>query len=78
VISGVQVISQGKRALPVAVKGMIPRRGHNPVIPAHVTEVHVQRVSLTAGLEAFPLFVFCLTLFSSVERMSFPVMAKSY
>lgn len=77
-VSGVQVVSKGKRTLPMAVKGMIARRCHDPVIPPHITEVHIQRVSLAAGLEALPLFVFGLTLFSFVERMSFSIMSKSH
>lgn len=72
------MISERKGTLPVAIKGVVARRGHDPVIPPHVAEVHVQRVSLTARFEAFPLLMFCLTLFSFVQRVSLPVMAKSY
>ena len=44
VVGGVQVIRQREGTLPVAVKRLVARGRHNPVVPAHVAEVHVQRV----------------------------------
>lgn len=43
-VRGVQVVGQRERALPVAVVRIVAQRRHNPIVPAHVREVHIQRV----------------------------------
>lgn len=45
-IRGVQVVCDWKRALASAVKSMIARRRHNPIVPSDVEKVNVQRMSL--------------------------------
>ena len=42
---GVEVVGQRKGAVPVAVEGLVAWWGHNPVVPAHITEVHIERVA---------------------------------
>ncbi len=44
VIGGVQVVRQWKGTLAVAVESMVARRRHDPLVPAHVAEVHIERV----------------------------------
>lgn len=62
----------------MAVKGTVPRRGNNPVIPPHVIEVHIQRMPFATVFVALTLFVFRLTLFSFVERVSLAIMPKRH
>lgn len=44
VVGGVQVVRQGERTVAVAVEGVVARRRDDPVVPADVGEVHVERV----------------------------------
>ncbi|CAG9119300.1 unnamed protein product, partial [Plutella xylostella] len=46
VVRAVQVVADRERAVPLAVVGVVAGRSHDPVLPAHVGEVHEQRAAL--------------------------------
>lgn len=46
-VSRVEVVSQRERAIPVAIERLVAWWGYNPVIPAHITEIHVQSMAAT-------------------------------
>lgn len=46
-IGGVEMIGDREVALAMTVKGLVARRRHNPIVPADVAEVNVERPSLT-------------------------------
>lgn len=64
----------------MAVEGLVARRGHNPVVPAHVAEVHIKRVAPTVlSLLPGPLWVMLGATLgppASGQGMSPAIMAK--
>lgn len=80
-VGGVEVVSQWKGAVPVAVEGLVAWWGHNPVVPAHVAEVHIERVApAVLILLPGPLWVVLgapLGPLASGQGMSTAIMAKS-
>lgn len=57
-IGGVEMIGDGEIALAVAVECFVARRCHNPVVPANIAEVDVQRPSLADVATVFPAMSF--------------------
>lgn len=56
-IGGVEMVGDRKVALAVTVEGLIARRCHDPIVPADVAEVHVQRPSLANVATVFSSMV---------------------
>lgn len=67
-IGGVKMVGDGKVALAVTVEGFIARRCDNPVIPANVAEIDVQRPSLADVTAVFPTMAFATTRCSPRTR----------
>lgn len=49
-ICGIQMVGQWKRTLAMAVVRIVARRRDNPIAPAHILEVHVERMPSTCLL----------------------------
>lgn len=66
----------------MAIKGVVARGCHYPLVPTHITEVHVQGMPLAAGLVLVLPALFakrCLAFFPCVEhRVPAAVMAVRY
>lgn len=43
-VRGIEMIGQRKWALPMAIVCIVAGRGHNPITPAHILKVHVERM----------------------------------
>lgn len=43
-VRGIEMIGQRKWALPMAIVCIVARWGHNPVAPAHIRKVHIERM----------------------------------
>lgn len=70
-IGRIEVVCEGERTFPMAVERMVTRGRHYPFVPPHVTEVHVQGMSLAAGLVLVLPALFadrCLTFLPCVEH----------
>ena len=55
VIGGVEVIGQRERAIAVAVVGVVAGRRHDPVVPADVAEIDVERMAAAVVAAALAL-----------------------
>lgn len=53
-VCGVEMVSDGEITLAVTVEGFIARRCDDPIIPADVAEVNIERPSLTDVATVFP------------------------
>lgn len=53
-VRGIEMIGQRKWALPMAIVCIVARRGHNPITPAHILKVHIERMPSA-------ILVVCLT-----------------
>lgn len=66
-IRRVEVVGEGKRAVAVAVIGVIPGRRYDPIVPPDVREIHVKSVSPALALHIVifisPSVLFILLIF---------------
>ena len=49
-VGGIQMLRQGEQTLTLAVKRLIAVWSHDPVIPPHVTEIHIKIVTRTRSI----------------------------
>lgn len=52
-VGGVEVVRQRKRTVAVTEVRVVPGRGDDPIVPAHIAEIDVQRVPPAIVLAAF-------------------------
>lgn len=69
------MIRQRKGAFPVAVISLVTRGRHYPVIPAHVTEVHIQCVAPAVAV-AFAAPLLGASLGPTGQRVTLSIVAK--
>lgn len=75
VVGRVQVVCQGEGTFPMAVVCLVPWGRHYPVIPAHITEVHIQRVTAAVAVALTPPLLWA-ALGPTRQRVALAVMAE--
>lgn len=74
-IGGVQVIGQRKGALSITVERLVPGGRHDPVVPTHVAEVDIQRVSPAVAI-ALSTPLLGAALCPARQRVTFAIVTK--
>lgn len=76
-VGGIQMICQWEGTVSMAIEGTVTWRGHDPVIPPYIIEIHIQRMPSTIGFMALAWSRFGLTFLSLMERVAHAIMPKS-
>lgn len=77
VVGGVEVVGQREGTVPVAVKRLVPRGCHDPVVPAHVAEIHIEGMAAAVFFVLAGTLVFGAPASSAGQRVASPVVPKS-